>query len=527
MTRPFRDLIIGVDAGTSVMKAVVFSADGEEVAIATRPNHVIHGPQGHAEQDMDATWADLVAVLAELVARQPGLAERTAALALTGQGDGTWLIDAAGRPVGPALLWLDGRSGELVRQWRDSGLGGRIAAITGTGLNTSQQGAQMAWMARHDSERLQRARWAVHCKDWLYFNCTGEIGTDLAEGLFTYGNPHTLAYDDRVIGLLGLSAWQHLLPPLVDGRRVHAPLTAAAAQATGLPAGLPVVLAPMDVPSTALGAGLYAPERRVGCSILGSTGMHARLYRQLDEVPASSQQGYLWPFAVPGSFQGSMSHMAATLNIDWLCERVAESATLCGATAPARAELIGRLEALAAAAEPGGAMFHPYISDNGERGPFTEPLARAQFTGLSSGTTLGALARAVWEGVAFASRDCYEALGLGADDALQEIRLTGGAARSALLRQILADVMGCPVRVSRRGEAGAAGAAIVAAVSIGRYRDVTEATPRWVDALLEPHCTEPGPQRARYDALFQAYRAGYRHQFDHWRALGAARELHG
>lgn len=172
-------------------------------------------------------------------------------------------------------------------------------------------------------------------------------------------------------------------------------------------------------------------------------------------------------------------------------------------------------------------MFHPFISDNGERGPFTEPLARAQFTGLSSASTLGALARAVWEGVAFASRDCYEALGFDADHRPEEIRLTGGAARSALLRQILADVMGCPVRVSRRGEAGAAGAAIIAAVSVGRYRDVTEATPSWVDALLEAQCTEPGAHRARYDALFTAYRAGYRHQFDHWRALGAAREIHG
>lgn len=521
------DLFIGVDAGTSVMKAVAFSAEGEELAIAARPNHVHYGVAGRAEQDMAATWSDLVEVLAELVQRLPALSTRCAALALTGQGDGTWLIDAQGAPVGPAILWLDGRSGELVRQWRDSGLGGRIAALTGTGLNTSQQGPQMAWLAQHEPERLARARWVVHCKDWLYVNCTGEVGTDLAEGLFTYGNPRTLAYDDEVIGLLGLGAYRHLLPPVIDGRRAHAPLTAAAAKATGLAAGLPVVLAPMDVPSTALGAGLYAPDQRVGCSILGSTGMHARMYRSLDEVPASSQQGYLWAFAVPGSFQGSMSHMAATLNIDWLCDRVAEAAQLAGSSAPARAEMIRRLEALAAAAPPGGAMFHPFISDNGERGPFTEPLARAQFTGLSSASTLGALARAVWEGVAFASRDCYEALGFDADHRPEEIRLTGGAARSALLRQILADVMGCPVRVSRRGEAGAAGAAIVAAVSVGRYRDVTEATPSWVDALLEAQCTEPGAHRARYDALFTAYRAGYRHQFDHWRALGAAREIHG
>lgn len=515
-----RDLLIGVDAGTSVMKAVVFSADGRELAIATRPNHVHYGAGGRAEQDMDATWASLAEVLAELVQRMPGLGAQVAALALTGQGDGTWLADARGRAVGPALLWLDGRSGERVREWQASGRAGRIAAITGTGLNTSQQGPQMAWLAEHEPQRLAAAHAVMHCKDWLYLCCTGRFATDLCEGLFTYGNPRTLAYDEEVVDLLGLAAWRHLLPPMVDGRREHAPLTEAAAHATGLPAGLPVVLAPMDVPSTALGAGLFAPGRSVGCSILGSTGMHARLYRTLDEAPASASQGYLFAFAVPGSFQGAMSHMAATLNVDWLCDRVGEAAVLAGAAAPTRAELLARLERLAAQARPGAAMFHPFIAENGERGPFTEPLARAQFTGLSGGTTLGGLARAVWEGVAFATRDCYAALG----PVPEEVRLTGGAARSPLLRGILADVMGCPVRVSRRGEAGAAGAAMVAGVSVGWWRDVTEATPQWVDALLEPECTEPGPARARYAALYTAYTEGYRHQFAHWRALQQARE---
>jgi len=515
-----RDVIIGIDAGTSVMKAVAFSADGDELAIASRPNQVRYGAGGHAEQDQDFTWDSLTAVLRDIVATVPR--DRIAALALTGQGDGTWLVDRENRPVGTALLWLDGRSGELVRGWRESGIGAQVSAITGTGMNTSQQHAQLAWLKANEPQRLARAHRAMHCKDWLYLNCTGRHGTDLAEGLFTFGNPRTMAYDRRVLELLGIADLERLLPPLVDGRRENAPLTAAAAQATGLPEGLPVVLAPMDVPSTALGAGLLAPGRSVGCSILGSTGMHGRLYTDLSQVPASGQQGYLWPFAVPGSFQGAMSHMAATLNVDWLCDRVAEAAVLAGGSAPERATLLGRIETLAATAEPGAAVFHPFIADNGERGPFTEPLARAQFTGLSSGTGLAGLARSVWEGIAFATRDCYEALG----HLPEEVRLTGGAARSPLLRRILADVMGAPVRVSRRGEAGAAGAAIVAAVSIGRYRDVGEAVPRWVDALLEPEATQPGEHRARYDALFTAYRDGYRHQFAHWTSLHHARHPH-
>jgi len=514
-----RDVIIGIDAGTSVMKAVAFSPGGDELACASRPNQVEHGPGGQAEQDMAFTWDSLAAALRDLGARVPRLHARAAALALTGQGDGTWLVDRAGQPVGPAILWLDGRSGELVRAWRDAGVGAQVAAITGTGMNTSQQHAQLAWLQRHEPQRLARAHRVLHCKDWLYLCCTGRHGTDLAEGLFTFGNLRTMAYDRRVLELLGIPELERLLPPVIDGRREHAPLTAAAAAATGLPEGLPVVLAPMDVPSTALGAGLYAPGRTVGCSILGSTGMHGRLYTDLAQAPETGPHGYLWAFPVPGTFQGCMSHMAATLNLDWLCDRVAEAARLAGGEPADRATLLARLEARAAQAEPGAAMFHPFIADNGERGPFTEPLARAQFTGLSSGTDLAAMARAVWEGIAFATRDCYTALG----HLPEELRLTGGAAKSMLLRQVLADVMGCPVRVSRRGESGAAGAAIVAAVAIGRYRDATEATPLWVDAFLDTEATPPGPQRARYDALFKAYRDGYLGQFAHWRSLHHAR----
>lgn len=513
------DLLIGIDAGTSVMKAVAFSPSGRELASADLPNRVIYGPGGRAEQDMAFTRESLGAVLKALAAKLPGLAERAVCLALTGQGDGTWLVDRDLEPVGPAILWLDGRSGELVRELRANGVGASVSAITGTGLNTSIQSGHLCWLRDHEPERLRRATAAMHCKDWLYLCCTDEVTTDFGEGLFTFGEARTMAYAPEVLRLLGLSAFEHLLPPMRDGSRQHHPLTARAAELTGLRKGLPVVLSPMDVPATALGAGLYSPGRQIGVSILGSTGMHSRLYRNLVGVPASNQQGYLFSFPVPGVWQGSMSHMAATLNLDWLGERVAEAARMAGAEPPARAELLVRLEAAASRATPGSAIYHPFISDAGERGPFTEPLARAQFTGLSTSTDLGGMARAVFEGIAFATRDCYEAMNLVPD----EIRLTGGAARSALLRQVLANVMACPVRGTERVEAGAAGAAMVGAVSIGMAGALTDLLPDWVDTRLEADATQPDHQVPLYGALFDAYRSGYREQFAHWRALHNAR----
>jgi erythritol kinase len=395
--------------------------------------------------------------------------------------------------------------------------------ITGTGINPSNQSAHLIWLREHRPDLLERAATAFHCKDWLYFKACGEIATDPAEAVFTFGNFRTLAYDDRVLELLGLGAFRRLLPPIVDGCRHHGRLLADAASATALLPGTPVVLAPLDVPCTVLGAGGYAPGRRVGCSILGSTGMHSRMFTALAEVEPLHEAGYVMPFPVAGVRAGMMSHMAATLNIDWLLQLVAQAQALGGRMPSPPAELLAQLEPRIAAARPGAALFHPFIADNGERGPFVEPAARAQLSGLSTGVGLDQIARAVYEGIAFAARDCYEALGALPD----EVRVTGGAAKSGAMRSMLASALDRPVRVSRRDEAGAAGAAIVAAVSIGGYHDVDEALPRWVDARLAPEPIAPEPPLVRdYAALFPIYRAGYRSMPQTWRALDDFRKAH-
>src|SRR4051812_38945350 len=115
-----RDILIGLDAGTSMIKAVAFTLDGEEIAVAGQRNRIDRLPDGGVEQDQERTWTDAVAVLHLLAQRVPDLPRRCAGLAVTGQGDGTWLIDAEGRPVAPAWLWLDGRAGAIVDGLRRS-----------------------------------------------------------------------------------------------------------------------------------------------------------------------------------------------------------------------------------------------------------------------------------------------------------------------------------------------------------------------------------------------------------------------
>src|SRR6218665_831694 len=184
--------------------------------------------------------------------------------------------------------------------------------------------------------------------------------------------------------------------------------------------------------------------RRVGCSVLGSTGMHGWASEGTQGLRPNAQSGYIMLMPLPAVRMQLMSHMAATLNIDWLLGLLAQAVELAGGAAPPGARLLERLDAAVLAAAPGQAIYHPYVAGSGGRGPFVDVTARAPLSGLTAGLGLPGLARAVFEGIALAARDCYAALG---GPLPEEIRLHGGAARSPALRQLLASVTGRPVRV--------------------------------------------------------------------------------
>jgi len=499
-----RDVIIGLDSGTSVVKAVAFTVAGEQLAVTARPN--AYGPSavaGGVEQDMARTWADAAGVLKALGEAVPDLARRTAAIAVTGQGDGTFLIDRAGEPVMPAFLWLDARAAAITRAViARPDYAERHYRVTGSSALPCQQGMQMLWLDRHAPEALDRAATAFHCKDWLYFNLTGERVTDPSEATFTFGDYRTAGYSEPLIEWTGLGHRRALLPPIVDGVRQAGSLSAAGAAATGLLAGTPVTLGYVDVVCTCLGGGLYDPSGRTGCTIIGSTGMHMKLSPDVASVRLNDDlSGYTMMFPEPGMRVQMQSTLAATLNIDWALDLVREAMAAVGVE-KSRRELIQCLDEQVLAAPPGMAIYHPYISEAGERGPFFDADARAQFTGLSSRVGFAGLMRTIYEGLALSARDGFAAMG----DVPAALRLAGGSARSVALKRILAAALGAEVAVIGREEAGAAGAAMMAAVSLGLYPSMREATAAWVEPLLGPAERPDAALAPLYDALFEVYR---------------------
>lgn len=500
-----RDVLIGIDAGTSVIKSVAFDLKGRPLAACATPNHYAAVGRQGSVQDLRQTWADTAHTLAELSNKIDDLASRVAGIAVTGQGDGTWLIDRQGEPVGKGWLWLDARAGETVERLRgDSGDLDRFRS-TGSGLAACQQGPQLRWMTDNAPEMLAGATTAFHCKDWLYFKLTGRRATDPSEACFTFGDFRRRDYSDEVIRFLGLERLKYLLPDIIDGAVEHHGLSTEAARLCGLPEGTPVVLGYVDVACTALGAGLYEPGTDAGCSIIGSTGMHMRLANGPGDVQLNPDHtGYTMCMPVSGIYAQMQSNMAATLNVDWILG-VAGSVFQGAGIEQSKSELLAHLEGWLKKAGSSPPIFHPYISEAGERGPFVDASAFASLIGLSIGHGFGDMVRAVFNGLALASRDCYTQMGV----LPARVRLTGGASRSASLRGILGGALGASIQTSEREEAGAAGAAMIAAVSLGIYETMENCVRDWVTPFQRPP-EQPDADMIRYfDAVFPVYRQSW------------------
>ena len=516
------DILIGIDAGTSVIKSIAFDLAGRQIAIASVANRYTTRPDGAAVQSMDDTWTDCARTLSELGGKVDRLAERTAALAVTGQGDGTWLIDRDNRPVTEAWLWLDARAAPVVERFRGTEADRERFRITGAGFNACQMGAQLACMKEIMPEAVSAADAALHCKDWLYLNLTGVRATGPCEAVFTFGDFRTRAYDDRVLEALDLFPERRLLPEILDGSQVTHGLGEAAAAVTGLRRGTPVTLGYLDVPCTALGGGIYTSGSGAGCTIIGSTGMHMRATPASGACLNEDMTGYVMCLPVQGMVAQCQSNMAATLNVDWLLN-LAESLLGEFGHAGIRSEMIARIDDWVKAGTPGRVLYHPYISDAGERGPFVDPAARAAFVGLSTEHRFPDLMRAVVEGLGLAGRDCYGVMG----DLPSEIRLAGGAARSDMLRRIFSASVGVPVRRSLREEAGAAGAAMMAAVAIGAYPDIEACIAKWVTPCLGG-IEAPDPALSGiYEDIYPAYRAARESLSPIWAALSETGRRHG
>ena len=409
-----------------------------------------------------------------------------AAILLSGQMQDLILLDDEDA-LGNAVLYADGRA-----QDEAAAIQVEIGAQTLTAITGNEQGpasvlAKWKWLQIHEPQRLASARaLLVGAHDYVGWRLCGTVGADYTTASTTgLVDLSQRAWASAMLTHLGLSPM--LLPPLRRTGETLGKVTAAAASATGLPVGTPVLVGVGDLGATTVGVG--AGEPGTAYAYLGTSGWIAA---SLPEAIPMPERGVFTLIHPDGRrFVQVAPMVTAGGNLEWLRSQLAGD----GAD-PISFE---RLNDAAAAAPlgSGGLLYLPYLK--GERSPFSDPDVRAAFLGISASTTRAELVRAVMEGTALAFRALHEALGL----TIGPLRLAGGGANSPLWAQILADVLGGPVQVvAQPGEAPARGAAILAGQALGWFDSLAPDADFFPTASTYSPVTEESEAYPRLYAIF-------------------------
>lgn len=471
------ELVLGIDIGTTAVKAAAFDLRGRRLHAFAAPVAMRRGPGGIAEQ-APQDWLDRLGEALEALSAA-GLPEGIGAVGITSQVNTHVFVDREGRPLAPAITWQDGRAaGEAAR------LDARIAAEdrlrwwgAPMGIDASHALARMAWMATHRPEAWARTQAVLLPKDFVIRALTGATVSDPMSNIGLVGSD--LAYLPDLVALVPGAA-ERLAPlapsPSVAGRARLGP---------GL-GEVPVSVGIMDAWAGFHGVGLRAE------------GDAAYLSGTSEVIAAASETATGEPGLLVFPRHGNLRlHAGPTqsggASVAWFCEAFG--------TTP---EAMGR-EVEAAGPDVRAPLFLPHLA--GERAPLWDPRARGAFLGLEAGMARAALARGVFEGVALSARLLLEAMDRSTGRRADLLLCGGGGFRSEAWNRIRADVLGRPLRRAAVPDAGVLGAAALGAVAAGLQPDLPAAL---ADLVTHDRSYEPDPARAaRYDDLFALYRPAY------------------
>ena len=482
--------LLGLDIGTSVVKVALFDRQGREHATAACRTATLSPFPAWSEADPDQLWAATCSVISRVLRESATSPTNVAAVGLSGAMVGAWIIDAAGKALRPGILWNDGRTQPMIDSMiaKEADFMSRIFAVSGSVMQQGCTLPLLRWLKLYEPKVLAQARAVFGAKDYIRWRLTGEVATDVTEAAVAPGSATARGRSEALISLFGLDAERHLLPMPMPSESIAGAVTDGASRASGLMAGTPVAIGAGDVACSVIGAGaLFAGG---ACSILGTTCLNGIVVPSPIFTPPDL--GLL--FTLPDRlWLRTMVNVAGTTNIDWLLT------ALCPDLG-SQADHYATLAALAAEAPPGadGAVYVPYLSEVGIIAPVVAPAARGGFGGLMPRHQRPHLVRAVYEGVAFAIRECFATI----EKDVGVIRLVGGGARSAYWRQLIADVLGRDVEVPAGHEFGAKGAALLAGTAIGWFSSAAFASAA-TSEILHRHVPQA---EGLYDAAYARYR---------------------
>ncbi|MBQ7564290.1 MAG: xylulokinase [Lachnospiraceae bacterium] len=478
-----QELLLGIDIGTSACKVAVFDKDGAVVAQTNKPYQVYYPESGWVEQDPTEWWAAIVAGIREVLTVDGVSAEEMKGIGIDGQSWSAIAIDRERNVLCNTPIWMDTRARDICERVKKEVGGDEIFAVAGNDFLPSYSTPKILWYKEERPELYGRIWKILQSNSYIGMMLTDEVSQDYSQGYgLHFFNMKKLEYDGGLAEKLGLST--EMVPEPVSCDHIIGEVTKKASELTGLKEGTPVVAGGLDAACGTLGAGVYKPGQTQE-----QGGQAGGMSICVDQALAHKKL-ILSPHVVPGQWllQGGTVGGGGTLR--WFKQEFGEGQSF--------DELTALAEKVPAGSE--GVVFLPYMA--GERSPIWDPDAKGVFYGLGFDKTKGHLVRAVLEGVAFSlEHNLRTAAETGV--AVSSLNAMGGASNSVLWTQIKADVTGKTINVPTSDTATTLGAAILAGVGCGLYKDYDEAVGRTIRIT---RTQEPNPEnREVYQRMMELY----------------------
>ncbi len=474
-------MYLGIDVGTSGVKAVLMDSAGDVAAQATAPLSVSRPQPLWSEQEPDDWWQ---AVQSAVCALPQDARQAVKAIGLSGQMHGATLLDANDAPVRPAILWNDGRSHAQCQT-----LEVRVPSLHELAGNLAMPGftaPKLIWLAEHEPDAFSKVRKVLLPKDYVRLRMTGDHASDMSDSAGTlWMDVGARTWSDELLEASGLT--RDHMPDLFEGCEATGGVLKSVAEAWGIPDGTPVVAGGGDNAAGAVGAGIIAP----GDTFL-SLGTSGVLFTANTDYQPNAKNGvHTFCHALPDLWHQMAVMLSAASCVDW-------AVRLTGARSA---------EHLIDQAEQAGRFgtdtptFLPYLS--GERTPHNDPNATGLLFGMTHDSGPADIAQAVLEGVAHGFADGLEALSSGAE--IETITVIGGGSRSAYWGHILAAALSRPLVYRKYADVGPAlGAARLAQMAANNQRAASFAAPE-IEHIVEPRQEDIDIMSAKLERYRQLY----------------------
>ena len=495
-------LLLGIDLSTTGAKALLIDPEGRVVGSATTALSLSSPHPLWSEQEPREWWEATANSVKQVLAEANVSGADVAAIGLTGQMHGLVVLDAEHEVLRPAILWNDQRCGAECDEIRARVSLTRLVQITGNDALTGFTAPKILWLETNEPEIYRRIKHVLLPKDFIRYKLTGTLAMDKADGSGTM--LFDLARRDWSPAILeALHIPAEWLPPTFEGHETTSEVSKEAAELTGLRAGTPVVAGGGDQSAQAVGVGVVRPGTIA--VTLGTSGV----VFAATESPLIEPAGRLHAFchAVAGRWHLMGVMLSAAGSLQWYHDKFAPERSF--------AELVAEAADVPAGSE--GLLFLPYLS--GERTPHPDPLARGAWIGLTGRHGPAHLTRSILEGVAFGLKDMFGLMKDAGLASVEQIRLSGGGAKSALWRQILADVFDAELVTVNTTEGAAFGAALLAGVGAGVWSNVDEACAQTV--FVKDSIVPNSAAVEIYRSMYQQYQSLYPALKETFHALGS------